>query len=77
MLVGQQGGSSGYETCSIEFRRAIRKAVHKAAFILDRWHGMAPTNQMVTEFRQRRAHNLHGKRGSAKVINTPCPLLAR
>ncbi|MBP1232507.1 transposase [Arthrobacter sp. PvP102] len=50
---------------STEFRRAVRKALPKAAITVDHWHGVAPANQMVTEVRRRRAHDLHGRRGRA------------
>ena len=50
---------------STGFRRAIRKTLHKAAITVDHWHVVARANQMVTEVRRRRAHELHGRRGRA------------
>lgn len=50
---------------STEFRRAIRKVLPKAAITVDHWHVVARANQMVTEVRRRRAHDLHGRRGRA------------
>lgn len=50
---------------STEFRRAVRKALPKAAITVDHWHVVARANQMVTEVRRRRAHDLHGRRGRA------------
>jgi transposase len=48
---------------SAEFRRAVRKALPKASITVDHWHVVARANQMVTEVRRRRAHDLHGRRG--------------
>lgn len=50
---------------SSEFRRAVRKVLPKAAITVDHWHVVARSNQMVTEVRRRRAHDLHGRRGRA------------
>ena len=50
---------------STEFRRAVRKVLPKAAITVDHWHVVARANQMVTEVRRRRAHDLHGRRGRA------------
>ncbi|GAA4038278.1 ISL3 family transposase [Arthrobacter methylotrophus] len=50
---------------STEFRRAVRKALPKAGITVDHWHVVARANQMVTEVRRRRAHDLHGRRGRA------------
>ncbi len=50
---------------SSEFRRAVRKVLPKAAITVDHWHVVARANQMVTEVRRRRAHDLHGRRGRA------------
>ena len=50
---------------SAEFRRAVRKVLPKASITVDHWHVVARANQMVTEVRRRRAHELHGRRGRA------------
>ena len=50
---------------SSEFRRAVRKVLPRAAITVDHWHVVARANQMVTEVRRRRAHDLHGRRGRA------------
>lgn len=50
---------------STEFRRAVRKALPKAAITVDHWHVVARANQMVTEVCRRRAHDLYGRRGRA------------
>jgi transposase len=50
---------------SAEFRRAVHKALPKASITVDHWHVVARANQMVTEVRRGRAHDLHGRRGRA------------
>jgi transposase len=50
---------------STESRRAVCTALPKAAITVDHWHVVARANQMVTEVRRRRAHDLHGRRGRA------------
>ncbi len=50
---------------SSEFRRAVRSALPKALITVDHWHVVARANQMITDIRRRRSHDLHGRRGTA------------
>jgi transposase len=50
---------------SSEFRRAVRSALPKALITVDHWHVVARANQMITDVRRRRSHDLHGRRGRA------------
>lgn len=50
---------------SSEFRRAVRTVLPKAAITVDHWHVVARANQMITDVRRRRSHDLHGRRGRA------------
>ncbi|WP_422387513.1 ISL3 family transposase [Arthrobacter sulfonylureivorans] len=50
---------------SSEFRRAVRTVLPKALITVDHWHVVARANQMITDVRRRRSHDLHGRRGRA------------
>ena len=48
---------------SAEFRKAIRDSLPEAQVSVDHFHVVQLTNRMVTAVRQRRAQDLHGRRG--------------
>lgn len=50
---------------SAEFGRAVPTLLPRAAITVDHWHVVARANQMVTDVRRRRSHDLHGRRGRA------------
>jgi transposase len=50
---------------SSEFRGAVRTVLPRAAITDDHFHVVARANQMITEVRRCRSHDLHGRRGRA------------